>query len=120
MSYVSLGSRPITAELDTTGLNVGNYTNAFTPNNLVINIPFYEIYHMVVNQVPLGAQATLYVNNKVYGFCYPNFGSEWNPAQPMLMNPGDELDFCWNIPASGQAPLVTVYVRYDPVLNAGL
>lgn len=118
MSYIGLGSRgPVAAAADTTGLNTGNYTTAFTPAVLACNVPFYEIYHMVVANVPVGANAQIIVNNKPYGFTYPLFGSEWNPAQPLLMNPTDEIDFLWSIAASGQAPQVTVYLRYDPVIQ---
>ena len=117
MSYISLGNRPLIASLDTTGLNPGNYTNAFTPAIMAVFYPYVEIYHMVVNGVPGGAQATIYLNNKFYGFCFPNVGSEWNPAQPILLNPGDELDFCWNIAAAGPAPTATIYLRYDPAIQ---
>ena len=115
MSYISLGSRTVTAALDTTGLNTGNYTNSFTPAVLNTNVAYYEVYHMVVTSVPAG-QATIYINNKFYGFCYPNVGSEWNPAQPILLNPADEIDFCWSI-ATGTKPIVTAYLRYDPDIN---
>jgi hypothetical protein len=117
VSYIGLGSRDSKAALDTTGLNGGNYTNAFTPALISSNVPFLEIYHMVVTNVPANAQATIFINNKYYGFCFPNVGSEWNPAQPILLNPGDEVDFCWNITASGPAPLATIYLRYDPLIQ---
>ena len=118
MSYIGLGSRgPVISAADTTGLNTGNYTTAFTPAVLACNVAFYEIYHMVVTNVPVGANAQIIVNNKPYGFTYPLFGSEWNPAQPLLMNPTDEIDFLWSIAASGQAPQITVYLRYDPVIQ---
>jgi hypothetical protein len=120
VSYIGLGSRTVTAALDTTGLNAGNYTNAFTPAVINTNVPYTEVYHMVATSVPGGAQATIYINNKFYGFCYPNVGSEWNPAQPILLNPADEIDFCWSIAASGTAPMVTAYLRYDPSINPGV
>jgi hypothetical protein len=120
VSYIPLGSRAVTAALDTTGLNTGNYSNSFTPAVMNTNVSYYEVYHMVVTNVPGGAQATIYINNKVYGFCFPNAGSEWNPAQPIELNPADEIDFCWNLAASGTAPLVTAYLRYDPSINMGM
>lgn len=118
MSYISLGSRPVTGSLDTTGLNPGNLTCSFGPAIINVNVPYAEIYHMVVNDIPGGAQATIYLNYRFYGFCYPNVGSEWNPSQPIYLNPSDELDFCWNI-ATG-SPMVTIYLRYDPAVNGGL
>jgi hypothetical protein len=118
VSYIGLGSRgPNTAATDTTGLNTGNYTNSFTPAALATNVPYFEIYHMIVSNVPIGANAQIVVNNKSWGFTNPLIGSEWDPSQPLLMNPTDEIDFLWSIAASGQAPLVTVWLRYDPVIQ---
>jgi hypothetical protein len=121
VSYVGLGSRVVTATADTTGLNAGNYTCSFTPAVINVNVPYAEIYHMVVTGAIATPQATIYLNNKFYGFCYPNVGSEWNPAQPILLNPSDELDFCWNqVAGTANPPVVTVYLRYDPELNGGM
>lgn len=118
MSYIGLGSRgPVSATSDTTGLNTGNYTTAFTPAVMACNVAYFEVYHMVVANVPIGANANIIINNKPWGFTYPLQGAEWNPPQPMLLNPTDELDFLWSIAASGQAPQVTVYLRYDPIIQ---
>lgn len=118
MSYIGLGSRgPNTGASDSTGLNTGNFTNAFTPAILATNVPYFEIYHMIVTNVPVGANAQIVVNNKPWGFTYPLFGSEWDPSQPLLMNPTDEIDFLWNVLASGTPPLVTVWLRYDPLIQ---
>jgi hypothetical protein len=119
MSYIGLGSRTVTASRDTTGQNTGNYTSAFTSAVFNVNQPYFEIYHMVVQNVPIGANAQIVVNNKPWGFTYPLQGSEWNPAQPLLLNPSDELDFLWSIAASGTAPVVTVWLRYDPAIQPG-
>lgn len=117
MSYIGIGQRTVNAQIDSTGLNTGNYTNAFTPAILNSNVPFFEIYHIVVANVPVGANAQIVINNKPWGFTYPLQGAEWNPPQPMLLNPTDELDFLWSIAASGQAPQVTVWMRYDPTIQ---
>lgn len=119
MSYIGLGSRFLIATKDTTGLNANNYTNAFTPAILSLNVPYAEIYKMVVQNVPIGNAANIVVNGKQWGYTQPFTGSEWDPAQPLLLNPGDELDFLWNIPSSGsQAPQATVWLRYDPSIPA--
>jgi hypothetical protein len=119
VSYVGLGSVVLTASLDTTGFNQGNYTCSFTEAVMSFTMPHVELYHAVVLNVPVGAQATVNINNKSWGFTYPLFGSEWNPPQPMSLTHGDQVDFLWNIVASGQAPIVTVWLRYDPELNPG-
>ena len=117
MTYVSLGSRMVTAAPDQTGLNPGNWTNAFTQNVTGIFVSQVEVYHMVVTQVPAGAMGNIYIGARQYGFTFPNSGTEWDPAQPMLLGIGEELDVFWNIPASGQpVPTVTAWFRYDPAV----
>lgn len=120
MSYIGLGSRgPVISALDTTGFNRGNYTTALTPAVFNINVATFEIYHMVVTNVPIGTSAQIMINLKPWGFVNPLQGSEWNPPQPMLLNPADELDFLWSSVASGQAPQVTVWLRFDPAVQPG-
>jgi hypothetical protein len=107
---------PSTASTDETGRNTGNLTNALTGSFIGINVPEFECYHMTVTNVPSGGQATIYVNAQLYSFTFPFQGSEWDPAQPMLLRPGDEVDFFWNIAAGGQAPVVTSFFRFDTSL----
>ena len=119
MSYIGLGARTVTAKADTTGFNGGNYTCSFPDSVLDVALPYFEIYHIVVQNVPVGANAKININNQSWGFTYPLFGAEWNPPQPMQLSHGDQLDFLWSIAATGQAPIVTVWLRYDPVLQPG-
>jgi hypothetical protein len=101
------------AAADQTGRNTGNLTNALTGVFIGINVPEFECYHMTVTSVPAGGQAQIYVNTQLYSFTYPNGGSEWDPAQPLLLRPGDEIDFQWNIAIGGTAPVVTAWFRFD-------
>jgi len=106
-----------TAALDQTGRNTGNLTNALTGSFIGINVPEFECYHMTVTNVPSGGQATIYRNSSLYSFVYPFIGSEWDPSQPMLLRPGDEIDFLWNIVSSStQKPIVTAFFRFDVTL----
>lgn len=115
MTYIGLGPRLATAAKDSTGLNTGNWTNAFTAQVLGFFINQFECYHMVVTNVPAGAAGTVYLGSRQWGFTFPNSGSEWDPSQPMLINPGTELDIFWNVAATGKpVPLVTAWFRYDP------
>ena len=118
MSYLSLQSRSTTAALDTTGLNDGNLTNAFTAREL-FPVAQYELYHMVVTDVPAGANGAVYIGARQWGFTFPNSGSEWDPSQPMLLTPGQEIYILWNIASpspTGLYPVVTGWFRYDPSL----
>ena len=116
MSYIGLGPRTTTAAADATGRNTGNLTNAFTPQILGFYVNQYECYHMVINNVPGGANASIYVNASQWGFTYPVSGTEWDPSQPLILNSGMELDFLWNIATAGATmlPTVTAWFRYDP------
>lgn len=119
MSYIGLGPRFLIAASDTTGLNRGNYTNAFTPSVISSNVPYFEIYHMVVENVPVGNSAQIVINGKSFGFTQPFTGSEWDPSQPISLNPGDEIDFLWNVANTvSQKPQVTIWLRYDPGIPA--
>ena len=116
MTYIGLGPRTTTAATDQTGRNTGSLTNAFTAGVLGFFVQQYECYHMVVTNVPAGSSGQVYVNASQWGFTFPNSGTEWDPAQPMILNSGMELDILWNISATNPAslPIVTAWFRYDP------
>jgi hypothetical protein len=115
VSYIGLGPRQVTAALDQTGLNPGNLTSAFTAQALGFFIQQFECYHMVVTSVPAGGMGTLWIGARQWGFTFPNSGAEWDPSQPMILNPGSELDILWNVSATSPAslPVVTAWFRYD-------
>jgi hypothetical protein len=117
-SYVDLGTPgPNTAGLDQTGRNTGNLTNQLTSGFINIYIAVFECYHMTVSNVPVGASAIIMRNSRQYSYTQPFTGSEWDPAQPMGLFAGDELDFLWNVASSTTPlPVVTAYFRYDASL----
>ncbi len=122
MTYVTLGGRKVAAAADTTGLNSGNLTAAFTPQLIGVNITYYEIYHIVLATAVAGKTFTpapchIFIEGLPYTFTFPNGGTEWDPAQPMLMRNGQEIDFCFGLASSvTPVPVVTIYMRYDPAL----
>lgn len=118
MAYRGLGPRRVTAVKDSTGNNTGNYTTTFDPAMLAIDVPWFELYRGVVEKATPGATATIYVDG------YPTsaniFGSvaEWDPAQPPLLSPGSSVFFYWSTPATGLAPVTTLWFRYDDSIGA--
>src|SRR5580700_7470770 len=114
MSYITLGSQQVTAAADTTGLNAGNWTNAFTKQVLSANVPYYEVYSMTVKNVPANGSLVVYVNTRIRSSAQLFGNSEWDPSQPILMTPDDELYIAWTAAAAaGTAPVATVWLRYD-------
>jgi hypothetical protein len=113
MTWISLGSRYALATPDTTGNNPGRWTSLFDAALLGILVPTAQVYHAVAEQVPPGAAGTVSVGNRHYSFTFPLGGSEWDPVQPLLIEPGQDLMIYWSAAATGTPPAVTVWLRYD-------
>ena len=121
MTYIGLGPRQVAAVPDLTGLNPGNLTTSFTAQALGFFVSQFECYHMVVTDVPSGAAGTVWLGARQYGFTFPNSGTEWDPSQPMLINPGTDLNILWSVAASSSpVPLTTAWFRYDPAVPGNI
>lgn len=109
-----LGPVQVTALADTSGLNPGNWTNAFTVA-LLPTINIFEIWHMTYKNAPVAAAARIYIHNALFSVTTAGVDgtNEWDPQTPAVLRYGDELDFAWQVAASGTAPVVTVWLRYD-------
>lgn len=119
MSYVPLGARTIKATADTTGQNKGNWTAAFTPAILSIStqIPFFEIFHIVITGGVPGATVTLFVDINEWDTTQIGWQNSWDPAQPLQLQQGQTLYFYWSDPTSDNTPpTVTVWMRYDTAI----
>lgn len=115
--YLPLPTVTTTAAADQTGQNTGNLTNHFTTAVLTARVATFEVYHAVVTSVPDGASGQVNIGTRAYSFTFPFGGAEWDPAQPMLLQAGQEVYFLWSVSAATTpAPVVTLYLRYDPAL----
>lgn len=128
-SYAPCAGSPVsvTAAADTTGLNAGNLTNAFTVNVFGTMPPVWEWYHAVIapqqaSQTLIPGQCTVVVNKlKPVTFTFPVSGSDYDPSQPVQFRQGDELFFLWNLASSTTPlPVVTLYLRFDTDLPANV
>lgn len=118
MSYLGLGSRVMQGALDTSGQNAGNWTIAFGPSTLNINVPSFECYHLVSIGAALNATFNVYVNNNLWDVSVYARQSSWDPSQPMVLQPGDTLSFYFSTVATdGFMPTITAWFRYDPALS---
>lgn len=120
MTLATLGSRQLPSAADATGLNTGNWTTAFTSDQLGVTVPEFEVYHAVVQGILPGATAVVTIG--IRPFSYTSIGAagaEWDPFQPPVLRPGDDLYFLWTTPvASGNPPTVTIWLRYDTAVLA--
>lgn len=114
MTLITLGARgPVTGTPDTTGLNPGNWTIAFTPNIMNVNIAQFQVYKMVVKGAA-GTTFQVYVDAKQWDVGIYGALNSWDPTQPLVMRPGETLFFMYSDPVSDNTPPVaTVWVRYD-------
>lgn len=116
MSFITLGPRgPVTAALDTTGYNPGNYTCDFPAAIIGSKVPYFEVYSMNVTLSGL-ATVTVYQNNQVRSTALLFGNSEWDPSQPILLQALDELSLAFDF-GTGTPPVATIWLRYDPGIN---
>jgi len=106
----------ITAAADTTGQNTGNLTIQFKPVTKGVWLSQFIIYHMVLENLTIGASAKILLNANTYGYFGPATGTgrEWFGA--LYMKSGDELDFLFTLASSAAQPALTAYIIYDPSL----
>ena len=114
MDLRPLGQFTVTATADTTGQNTGNWTNAFT-TALLPDVNTYEIYRMTVKNVTALGSAQIILRNQQFSTVQADLSgrNEWDPSQPQPLNAGDEIYYFWNYAASGVAPVVTLWLRFD-------
>lgn len=114
MTYVTLGARgPVTGIKDVTGLNPGNWTVQFTPAILNVNIPQFEVYKMIVAG-GVNTTFTVYLDGKVWDVGIYGTLNSWDPVQPLIVRPGQEIDFAYSDAATdGTPPVITLWLRYD-------
>lgn len=117
MSLLPLGSTgPIAAAADTTGQNAGNLTTVIDPSVITARVGHFNVWHMVLENLTLGAQARIVLNAYTFGGFGPATGSNREWWGNILMRPGDVLYFFWTLASSAAKPKLTVYLAYDPLL----
>jgi hypothetical protein len=118
MPYLPLGSRRQTFAADTSNLNTGFVTAPFTIDVISIHVPVFECHHLTIpSGLPSGTVLNVYLGNQLYSAAQLDTIGDWDPAQPVLMTPGQELYVCLtNVTAAqlaGATVTVTAWFRYD-------
>lgn len=125
--YIPCAGSPISvlSAADTTGINTGNLTAAFTVNVLGTMPPVFEWFRAVIDTVTPGqtfspAPCSIRIDKaRPVSSTFPAGNTEWDPSQPVPMRQGNELFFFWNLASSSTpAPLVTCWFRYDADIPA--
>jgi hypothetical protein len=119
MTLQTLGSRTVTAAIDT-GRNTGLWTAVFNDQILAINENPFEIYHIYIattqllnwSAVPLFGQFQVWINGNPWDNVPFTANNSWDPSQPMILHPGDEVDFYFSF-STTPAPIVTAWLRYN-------
>jgi hypothetical protein len=89
-------------------LGAGFWTVAFTPAVFSISVPF-EVYHAAVSG-PANSNFQVWIDSTFYDYAVRGDINSWDPAQPMVIQPGNTLYYYWNT-ASSPTPNVTVFCR---------
>ena len=90
----------------------------FAPQDLNFYDPEVEVYHIALDG-PVGSSAQIYRDNRPWDFVAQAWSNGWDPSQPMLLNPGHSVQFCWNVAfaagpynkTSNVQPVVTLWLR---------
>lgn len=113
--YFPLGGRPVVAAKDTTGRNPGNWTATISHEIINVTVPVFEMYHLYIQSPTLVGQLTIaQVLHNQYFWDVTLIGqyNSWDPAQPLLMTPGDDVIVLFNVPTTTTpAPQVVGWFR---------
>ena len=108
---------PVTATLDSSGFNAGNWTNHYTSAALKgLTAGRFELYHAAISVAAVGSGFTLGFDllNTWGGSSIGAGGvTEYSPAAGWLLTPSREFYFFWNYAASGTPPQVCCWFRFD-------
>lgn len=115
-SYGYLGKRgPYTGVLDTSGFNPGNWTIAFSPAILNVQIPEYFIYKIQCSGA-LGSTFNIFVENVEWDVNIFGTQNSWHDdaGDGLVVRSGENVYLCYSDAVGDNTPPVaTIFLRYD-------
>lgn len=115
-SYGYLGKRgPVTGLLDTTGLNTGNWTVAFSPAILNVNISEFLIYKIQCAGA-LGSTFNLFIENVEWDVNVFGSQNSWHDdaGDNLVVRNGENVYLMYSDAVTDLTPPVaTLFLRYD-------
>lgn len=114
--YRDLGpTQPLTATIDQTHRNPGNWTVVADPQTLNCKVAQAEVHQITIKGGPIGSAMSLYRNQQAWNNIVQGWDNNYDPVNPLYIRPGDSLFLFWNAPAAvwPRVPTVTIWLRYD-------
>jgi hypothetical protein len=109
--YTNLGPRSGTGAADPDNpIGAGNWTVEFPPSVIAVQVADFQVHHIALSGP--GGYFEVYVNSDFWDTSLLATANSWDPSQPMLLRQADTLYFYWSV-ASGAAPKVTIWLRYE-------
>lgn len=117
-TYVELGARTKVGEADKTGNNKGNWTVVFDQAALNTNMPFFEVYKVVIRGAD-NSTMNWYVEQNIWETTVAADLNAWDPAQPLSVRAGQTIYMYWSDPVTDNTPpTATIWLRYDQEIEA--
>src|SRR5271167_1407692 len=120
-SYGYLGRRgPLTGLPDTTGLNPGNWTLAFTPAILNFTLTEILVYKIRVQGAP-ASSFNVYIDSDQWDVNIYGSQNSWEDdgGDTLLVRNGQTLYLMFSDPVTDNTPPIgTLFIRYDASLTA--
>lgn len=116
-TYRDLGpTQQVTAQLDQTHNNPGNWTVTADQGVLGNHVAQAEIYQISIDG-PIGSSFTVYRGTRRWNTVAQGWANSWDPVNPLYIRPGDTIFLYWNVPVSQKpAPTAVFWLRYDTEL----
>ena len=118
-SRVQTGISDATQQVNPYFLGTG-WDVVFAPSDLNIFPGMeVEVYHIALDG-PVGSAVVVLIDAKQWDYVSQGWANGWDPQQPILLDSGSYLQFCWNVAAtnppydksSNVQPTVTVWLRH--------
>lgn len=117
-TYLTLGPKTAKGAEDTTGLNEGNWTVTFGPQELGQRVPFFEVYKIVIAGAA-GSSAIVRIDGNNWDYVQRADANSWEAGSPMPLTPGQTVYWFWSDPVTDDTPpQVTMWLRYDLAIPA--
>jgi hypothetical protein len=118
--YQNLGRKgPIVGAVDTSGLNPGNWTIAFSPAILNFTVPEVIVYKLQVSGA-LGSSFDIYIDLDQWDVNIFGTQNSWHDENDnLLVRVGQTLYLMYSDPTSdGTPPTATCFLRYDTSIGS--